>query len=313
MFQQLTIGTSACLLGEKVRYDGGHKHLRFCTEVLSQYADFKPMCPEVGIGLTIPRPTIRLENHDDKIIAVSTDGEDYTNALQDFGRQAAKKLNDIDGYIFCAKSPSCGMTRLKVYDAKSNHSTPTGVGLYAEQIMAHNPLLPVEESGRLNDLNLRENFVSRMYAYNHWRRITMDGISKVDLIDFHTQYKYYLMAHSITAYQDLGLALSNLNGDLEELAANYIAEFMAATKNPISRKQHTNVLQHIQGYFKKQLDTTERQEVAKVISEYREGAQPLLAPLALIRNLLVRYPDEYLLKQRYLFPYPKDMNLRFGI
>jgi len=313
MFSRLTIGTSACLLGEKVRYDGGHKHLRFCTEVLSHYADFKPMCPEVGIGLPTPRPTIRLEDHDGQIIAASTDGKDYTEALQEFGRKAANKLTDIDGYIFCAKSPSCGMTRLKVYNAKTNYATPSGVGLYAEQIMANNPLLPVEESGRLNDLNLRENFVSRMYAYNLWRQISSNGITKAALIDFHSQYKYYVMAHSITAYQDLGKALSNLEGDIEAIADEYIKTFMAATKDPISRKQHTNVLQHIQGYFKKQLDTTERQEVANVITEYREGAQPLLAPLALIRNLLVRYPDDYLLRQRYLFPYPKDMNLRYGI
>jgi len=308
------IGISACLLGDTVRYDGGHKRSAFCTDVLKDYAQFVPLCPEVGIGLTVPRPTIRLERHEDQnIIAKSADGNDYTDALTAFGERSQKKLSNVSGYIFCAKSPSCGMERVKVYQGNSKMNTADGVGIFARYVMESNPLLPVEENGRLNDSLLRETFMSRVYAYHHWQTLIEDGLSKEKLIEFHSQYKYFLMAHSISAYKTLGKLLSDLSTDVESIAECYIYEFMKSISRPISRKHHTNVLQHLQGYFKNHLSSAQRQEFAAVIKDYHEGLLPLLAPLTLIRHFLVEYPDPYLEKQRYLQPYPATMNLRYGL
>ncbi len=311
--QNIKIGISACLLGEGVRYDGGHKRSVFCTEQLSEYVDFVPLCPEVGIGLPVPRPTIRLEDHDSNIIAKSADGTDVTRSLRQFGKEATSKIKGVSGYIFCAKSPSCGMERVKVYQGDSKMNSATGIGIFAEELMRNHPLLPVEENGRLNDALLRETFISRVYAYSHWQAIEARGITKESLIDFHSQYKYFLMAHDLAAYKTLGKLLADLSGGVANIADGYISEFMKSISKPISRKHHSNVLQHIQGYFKKDLSSAQRQEFAAVIKDYREGMLPLLAPLTLIRHFLAEYPDPYLEKQRYLQPYPVTMNLRYGL
>ena len=311
---KIRIGISACLLGEPVRFDGGHKRSSFCTGPLSEFVEYVPLCPEAAIGLGIPRPTIRLEKHDDQIIAKSADGRDVSAELRDYGKQQAAALaNDISGYIFCAKSPSCGMERVKLYQGDTKMSTGDGVGLFAQEIMGHNPILPVEENGRINDALLRENFITRVYAYSHWQHVKREGLTAGKLIEFHSQYKYLVMAHSTAAYKILGQLLSDLSGEVESIGDCYIYEFMRSISNPISRKAHTNVLQHLQGYFKNHLSSAQRQEFTKVITDYREGRLPLLAPLTLIRHFLSEYPDEYVAKQRYLHPYPDELGLRYTL
>jgi uncharacterized protein YbgA (DUF1722 family)/uncharacterized protein YbbK (DUF523 family) len=311
---KIRLGISACLLGEPVRFDGGHKRSAFCTDALSDFVEYVPLCPEAAIGLGVPRPTIRLEQHDDTIIATSAKGNDVTEALAAYGKEQAVALDQkISGYIFCAKSPSCGMERVKLYKRDTKMSTSDGVGLFAKEIMQHNPILPVEENGRINDALLRENFITRVYAYSHWQHLMAEGLTAGKLIEFHSQYKYLLMAHNIAAYKALGQLLSNLSGDLQSLSECYIVEFMRSISSPVSRKAHTNVLQHLQGYFKTHLSSAQRQEFAKVITDYRQGHLPLLAPLTLIRHFLAEYPDEYVAKQRYLHPYPDELKLRYAL
>jgi uncharacterized protein YbgA (DUF1722 family) len=205
------------------------------------------------------------------------------------------------------------MERVKVYKGDTKMSEGIGVGIYAEQFKQHQPLLPLEENGRLNDVLLRENFVTRVYAFAHWQSIENSGLTAGKLIEFHSVYKYLVMAHSPSAYKDLGNLLSNLKEDLDSKAECYIYAFMKALSKPVSRKAHSNVLMHLQGYFKTKLSSAQRQEFSRVIEDYRNGHLPLLAPLTLIRHFLAEHPDDYVAKQRYLHPFPDELNLRYGI
>ena len=162
--KKIVIGISSCLLGERVRYDGNHKHDRFITEVLSNYFNFMAFCPEVAIGLGVPRPTIRLERLNNKNRAILQTGHksDITDDLHEYGCHIAKTQTTISGYILKSKSPSCGMERVKVHDENNVPSTTTS-GIYANALMSTQPLLPIEEEGRLNDPDLRDNFIGKQW------------------------------------------------------------------------------------------------------------------------------------------------------
>jgi Uncharacterized conserved protein len=309
----IRVGISACLLGEKVRYDGGHKRAEFCTEVLSRYFHFVPLCPEVAIGLGVPRPTIRLVQQGCDIRVQSADGAlDVTEPLKEYGLVKAAELTDLSGYIFCAKSPSCGMERVRLYG--DGGGSKSGVGIYAHTLMQALPLLPVEEDGRLNDPHLRENFVMRVYAYHEWQQLLASGVSRGALVAFHARYKYLLLAHHPGAYKELGHYLGAMaQRPLEHVAERYGAGLMSALKQKASRKNHANVLQHLQGYFKKQLTTAQKAELSESIDNYRWGILPLLAPMTLLRHYLREYPNGYLQQQVYFSPYPQELALRYGL
>lgn len=309
----IKVGISACLLGEKVRYDGGHKRADFCTEVLSRYFSFVPLCPEVAIGLGVPRPTIRLVQQGSEIRVQSADGSlDVTEPLKHYAQQKAAGLTELSGYIFCAKSPSCGMERVRLYG--DGGGSKSGIGLYAHTLMQALPLLPVEEDGRLNDPHLRENFVMRVYAYHEWQQLLASGVSRGALVAFHSRYKYLLLAHHPGAYKELGRYLGSMvQWPLEHVAERYGAGLMAALKQRASRKNHANVLQHLQGYFKKQLTTAQKAELHESIDNYRRGILPLLAPMTLLRHYLREHPNDYLQQQVYFSPYPQELALRYGL
>ena len=310
-----TVGISGCLLGQKVRYDGGHKRSRFCTDALSEVVEFHPLCPEMAIGLGAPRPTIRLEKGDnDSVIARCSDGRDLTAPLKEYGKTVSSQISHLSGYIFCANSPSCGMEKVKIYPAAKNiPGVKAGIGVFAREIMKANPLLPVEENGRLNDPILRENFVNRVFAYQHWQRLTADGLTPKALIAFHSQYKYLLLAHDRTGYQALGKLLANLKNNFEQICDDYIALFMETMTKRVNRRQHTNVMAHIQGHFKHQLDSKQRVELANTIDKYRIGRLPLLAPMTLLRHYLNEHPNDYIASQVYLQPHPEVLELRCGL
>jgi uncharacterized protein YbgA (DUF1722 family)/uncharacterized protein YbbK (DUF523 family) len=311
--QDLKIGISACLIGEKVRFDASNKPSTFCINELGQHVTYKTFCPEVAIGLPIPRPTIRQIKHNDVIQVSQRDGSgDVTAALQAYGQKVAKMTKNLSGYVFCAKSPSCGMERVKVYSPEGNSLKSDGIGLFAKEIMAANPLLPCEENGRLNDPLIRENFVARIYAYKHWQNIEASGLTKHKLMTFHSQYKYTVMSHDLIAYKNLGQLLARADLPLEQMASEYILGLMTALKIKATRKKHANTLAHIQGYFSKHLQANERQELCKQIADYRSGLIPLMAPLTLINHYLLQYPKEYLTKQSYLSPYPEQLKLRYA-
>jgi len=309
----LKIGISACLIGENVRFDASNKPSHFCIKELGQHVTYKSFCPEVAIGLPIPRPTIRLIKKDNLINVARPDGSgDVTSALQAYGKKVASMTKDLSGYVFCAKSPSCGMERVKVYSPEGNALTSDGIGAFAKEIMSANPLLPCEENGRLNDPVIRENFVARVYAYKHWQSLEESGLTKHKLTTFHSQYKYTVMSHDLVAYKKLGQLLAKANVPVEELAAQYIRGLMDALTIKATRKKHANTLAHIQGYFSKQLQNNERKELTEQIAAYRQGLIPLMAPLTLINHYLMQYPKDYLAKQAYLSPYPAQLKLRYS-
>lgn len=312
----IKIGISACLAGEKVRFDTGHKKSNFCMDELGKHVEYTRFCPEVAVGLPIPRPTIRQVRVGDTIKVCRPDGSgDVGPQLTEYGKKVAtEQASTLSGFVFCAKSPSCGMERIKIYNEAGTGNTSEGVGFFAEQIMKHNPLLPCEENGRLNDMHLRENFVMRVYVYKNWQMLAKEPLSVHKLTQFHSQYKYLLMAHNYKAYRDLGNLLGTFVGDdVNALADKYILGLMTGLKKPASRRNNCNTLMHLQGYFKKDLSKVEKQELRDAIDEYREGLVPLYVPLTLLKHHLKVHPNEYLEKQVFFNPYPNELKLRYGI
>lgn len=311
--QRPQLGISSCVSGQPVRYDAGHKRSTFCMDMLGEHVDFLPLCPEMAIGLGSPRPTIRLVQEEAGVVARCEDGRDLTHALRDYGSRKSHELNVIAGYIFCAKSPSCGMERVKVYDAHGKSSRKIGTGVFAAQFRANQANLPIEEDGRLNDPMLRENFVTRVYAYHEWLALIHEELSAAALIDFHSRYKFLVMAHSPVAYRQLGQLVADLSAGIDVIAQRYIALLMRTLTKPITRRNHANVLQHIQGYLKNSLSSAERVELANNIDKYRIGKLPLLAPITLIQHYLAVHPNDYMQDQRYLQPHPDELKLRYGL
>lgn len=313
----ITIGISACLVGEKVRFDASNKPSNFCINELGQHVSYQSFCPEVAIGLPIPRKTIRQIKDGDLIKVARPDGSgEVGDALRAYGKKVASMTTHLSGYIFCAKSPSCGMERVKVYDTKGNPQIAGGIGVFAEEIMKANPLLPCEENGRLNDAVLRENFVARVYAYREWQQLIEDskeqGIKKKALMEFHSRYKYTVMSHDLVAYKKLGQLLARADLDVETMAEKYIHGLMSALKVKATRKKHANTLAHIQGYFSQHLSKIQRAELTEQINAYRKGLMPLMVPLTLVKHYLLEHPKAYLAKQAYLNPYPEALKLRYG-
>ncbi len=317
--KKIKVGVSACVIGEKVRFDSGHKRSFFVAEELSDFLDFIPVCPEVGIGLSIPRPAIRLFEDEKGIRLVDTKDVniDHTAKMKAFSENKINQLAKMDlcGYIVCAKSPTCGMERVKVYqNTKQVASKKTGVGLFTQHLLTTLPWLPVEEDGRLNDPILRENFVFRLFALHDFYQSLTNDISRSGLIKFHSRYKLVLLAHSPVAYKSLGQLVSRIaNYDIEDFYLLYRASFMQAIKQRASRKNNTNVLMHLQGYFKRSINSRQKEELSNLIKAYHIGDMPLLAPLTLINHYLGEYPDPYLQNQVYLHPYPEKLRLRYGL
>lgn len=313
----IPVGISACLLGEKVRYDGGHKHSKLCSKTLGEYFSYRPICPEVAIGLGTPRETIRIvfDKDSDRTAVQNQAGTvDHYEALRGFADHVVKNHADLCGYIVMKGSPSCGYERIKRFNLKGNLQDTRGVGAFTERLQQLVPWLPVEESGRLNDPFLKENFVLRVMCLELFKRTVEAQLSAKALIDFHATHKYLLMAHSQAAYRELGQLLSSLkNVNLEELAITYRNRFMAALAKPATKKGHVNALMHMQGYLKRDLQTPDKQRLNGVITQYRNGELPLSAPMTLLQFLLEQYPNDYILQQRYLSPYPSALGLRNAI
>jgi len=309
---KIPVGISACLMGEKVRHNGGHKRDAYINGTLSSYFSFHGFCPEVGIGLGIPRPAIRLVASDGGVRAVgSRDSEfDVTEALEDYSRQQFPLIEQYSGMIVKRASPSCGMERVKIYNDK-NMPHPEGTGIFTREIMARFPLLPVEEEGRLGDPGLRENFIQRVFIYHRWRTEYAPKLSVTKLTDFHARHKLIFMSHDQDRSRELGrIAAKARSENLESVAAEYIALVMATLKKVATRKNHMNVLQHIQGYLKRQLDSDDKQELVDVFERYRCGEIPLIVPITLLKHHFRKAPDKYIEQSWYLSPYPEQLKLR---
>ncbi|MEN5091941.1 DUF523 and DUF1722 domain-containing protein [Pseudomonas protegens] len=310
------IAISACLMGVEVRYNGGHKESRLCSRVLSDYFDFVPLCPEVAIGMGTPREPIRLVGDPEQPRAVGTvDASlDVTLPLAEYGERMAAQVGDICGYIFMQNSPSCGLERVKVYQANGIPHRNGGRGVYAQAFCAQHPNLPVEEAGRLNDPVLRENFLTRVYVYRDWQALLKQGLTRRALTDFHSRCKYLLMAHHPVQYKTLGNLLGSMGkGDPTLIGPRYFSELMAALSKCATRGTHSNVLQHLSGYLKQSISAEDKQEVQHVIGQYRHGIVPLVVPLTLLKHHFRQHPDPYIAQQLYLQPHPENLSLRNAI
>ncbi len=318
---RIRLGISSCLLGNKVRYDGGHKRDAWIVDTLGRYVDFVPVCPEVEIGLPIPRNSLRLvgEPQNPRLVMQKT-GEDLTARMRGWaqGRNAQLADEGLCGFIFKRASPSSGMERVKVYRdvpedqaAKAGPPALTGVGIFADEFMRHFPLLPVEEEGRLNDPGLRENFIERIFAMQRWRALLAGGITPGRLVDFHSRHKLLIMSHSEEHYREMGRLVAKCAGmDPQTLAQDYQVLFLTALSRLATVKKHTNVLQHVMGYFKNTLSPDEKQELVEVITAYHDSLVPLVVPVTLLNHYVRKYQEPYLLGQWYLRPHPLELKLR---
>lgn len=310
------LGVSACLLGAEVRFNGGHKESHLCTRALTDYFEFVPACPEVAIGMGIPREPIRLVGDAENPQALGSVNRELnvTQALADYGVQMADELSDISGYIFMQKSPSCGLERVKVYRENGAPVDGGGSGIYAKAFCARHPNLPVEEDGRLNDPILRENFITRVFAYAAWHELLEAGLTRRSLTEFHSRYKYQLMANDPVQYRALGNMLGSMGrSDPNEIAAQYFSDLMAALKKCATRRTHTNVLQHLTGYLKQTISTADKQEIQQLIAQYHQGIVPLIVPLTLLKHHFRQHPDPYVALQVYMQPHPENLSLRNAI
>lgn len=309
---KIPLGISSCLLGEEVRYDGGHKHNAYITQSLGDFFTFIPFCPELAIGMTVPRPPIQLReiNHEIRVVGVKDNNIDKTAALLKYGQEVAGKNKQLCGYIFKKDSPSCGMERVKVY-GETGMPDRKGRGLYAAGFIAQQPALPVEEEGRLMDPRLRENFIERVFIYSRWQDYQTEGMTPAKLVDFHTRHKFIIQTHDEVVYRELGRLVSHLgNADIQEIADKYLLQLMTALKRIATTKTHTNVLMHIMGFLKSHLDSHDKKELLDVLDEYRLGRVPLIVPITLIKHYLRIYPDDYINQQFYLNPHPAELMLR---
>lgn len=302
---KIRVGISSCLLGQKVRYNGAHKRDRYINEVLADVFEFVPFCPEVAIGLGVPRPPIRLTGPEKEPRAeitgnASLPAGDVTAALAAYARQVSAEIESLSAYILKSGSPSCGMERVKVYDKNASPSGRSS-GIYAKTLMDSHPLLPVEEEGRLNDVTLRDNFLQRVFVYHRWQQLQLQGLDAARLIAFHTEHKLLLMAHDQEIYRELGRLLAGAGkASMADLAPLYITRMMDALKQPATAGSHSNVLMHMLGYFKKTLDQADRKELLEAIEAYRAGAVSLIVPLTLFRHHIRRQAQSYLANQQYI-------------
>jgi uncharacterized protein YbgA (DUF1722 family)/uncharacterized protein YbbK (DUF523 family) len=311
--EKIRLGVSACLLGEAVRFDGGHKRDTFLVDVLGPFVEWVPVCPEVEVGLSTPRDTLRLVGLANAArLIVSKTGEDLTERMRRYARGRVQELASLrlHGYVLKRASPSCGLFRVPLY-ADSGVPHGRARGLFAAALVEGLPTLPVEEEGRLTDAGIRENFIERVFATARWQAFQDARPRGRDLIAFHAAHKFAVLAHSPRHYTALGQRVAVVGripgrAQLEE----YGALLMDALAKPATRRSHTNALQHLAGFFKRQLTADERAELAEVIDEYRRGLVPLVVPLTLIKHHVRRFNVTYLADQVYLTPHPKELMLR---
>lgn len=309
----LKLGISSCLLGREVRYDGGHKLDRFLTDTLGKYAEYIPVCPEVEYGLGTPREALRLVGAPEspRLVTVRTH-KDHTDGMLRWAQNRVRELEEegLCGFIFKSRSPSSGMERVKVYNAKGM-PVNKGVGIFARVFMDHFPLLPTEDEGRLYDPEIRENFIERVFTLRRWRELEAQPRERGRLVEFHTKHKLLVLSHSPKHYREMGgLVARPQDLGLDELYNQYRSLLAEALQMRATPRKHVNVLQHIMGYFKKQLSSDEKQELMDIMDLFLRGHVPLIVPVTLLNHYVRKYDQPYLKEQYYLHPHPLDLRLR---
>ena len=307
------LGISTCLLGESVRYDGGHKLDRYLRDTVGPFVEWIPVCPEVECGLSIPREAVRLVGDpDDPRLLTSRTGIDKTEKMQEWIKIRLEQLEreDLCGFIFKTKSPSSGMRDIKVYNEKGM-PVHKGAGIFAKAFMEKFPMLPVEDDGRLNDAGLRENFIERIFVYKRWQDFIHHDASIRGLVEFHTKHKYVIMSHSSADLKLLGKLVANTKSrDKDDIFQEYEFILFKALKLKATVKKNVNVLSHLLGYFKKLLTPDEKKEMLDIIDQYHKNLTPLIVPITLFKHYTRKYDESYLKQQYYLNPHPIELRLR---
>jgi uncharacterized protein YbgA (DUF1722 family)/uncharacterized protein YbbK (DUF523 family) len=310
---KIKLGISSCILGENVRYDGGHKLDRFLTNTLGQYVEYVPVCPEVECGLPIPRESMHLEGDPESPrLITSKTKQDMTDRMLSWAKKRVVELEkeDLCGFIFKSDSPSSGMERIRVYNEKGM-PVKKGIGIFARIFMNHFSLLPVEDEGRLHDPELRENFIERIFTLKRWREVLAKKENRGSVVDFHTKHKLLILSHSPKHYQMMGMLVANAKDfPIKELYQQYQNILMEALRLKTTSKKNSNVLMHMMGYFKEQLSSGEKKELLEVIDHYRQEYIPLIVPITLIQHFVRKYDQPYLRQQVYLNPHPLELHLR---
>ena len=313
MEKRIRIGVSACLLGQPVRFDGSHKHDRYLTGTLGEYLEFVPVCPEVEAGFPIPRETFRLVGDPENPRFMTTRTQvDHTERMAAWAEKRVRELEqeNLCGFIFKSDSPSSGMERVKVYNAKGM-AEKKGVGMFARVFIRHFPLLPVEEEGRLNDSKLRETFIEQIFTLKRWRETMASGRSMKNLVDFHTRHKLLVLSHSPAHAKRMGkLVAEGKQMPIGEATTHYEGLLIEALRLKTTVKKNMNVLEHILGYFKAQLSADEKQEVLEIFDRYRREFVPLIVPVTLLNHYVRKFDQPYLKQQVYLNPHPVALKLR---
>jgi uncharacterized protein YbgA (DUF1722 family)/uncharacterized protein YbbK (DUF523 family) len=309
----ISVGISSCLLGNKVRWDGGHKRDRYVTDTLGAYFRFIPVCPEVEVGMGVPRESVRLvgDISSPRMVGNKT-GEDWTDRMHDFIIKRLKQLEkyNFSGYILKKDSPSCGMERVRVYQ-KSGIPLKQGRGFFGGSIVDHFPNLPIEEEGRLNDPALRENFIVRVFAYARLQELFAGRFNRGEIVRFHSVHKYLLLSHSPKHYKILGQMVAQIKRyKPENFKERYVETFMQALSVKSTTTKNVNVMQHIIGFLKPHLDSKAKADVIKIIGNYRDNMIPLVVPLTLIKHYVKLHDIEYIKDQVYLDPHPEELMLR---
>ena len=311
--EKIKIGISSCLLGEKVRYDGGHKWDRYITDTLGEYFDWLPVCPEVEYGLPIPRESMHLAGDPDNPRLITTrTGIDHTEGMLQWVKNKLKilELVDLYGFIFKSRSPSSGIGGVTVY-TPSGMPGRKGAGLFGGAFLRRFPLVPAIDDGRLHDPKLRENFIERVFVYKRWKELFRNNATRKDLINFHTKHKLLIMSHSPKHLTALGqLVASSKKYKQENLLTQYIKLLMEGLQLLATAKKNTNVLSHIAGYFKSVLSPDDKRELLEVIENYHKGYVPLIVPVVLINHYVRKFDESYLKEQFYLNPHPIELMLR---
>jgi len=314
MTERVKILVSACLLGEKVRYDGGHKRDLFLNETLGPFVEWERVCPEVDCGLPVPREAMRLVG-DPKHprLVTNKSGIDHTERMERWAQARLEELSRIDlcGYICKKDSPSSGMERVKVYGGGDGIPARTGAGIFTRMFMERFPRIPVEEEGRLTDPVLREMFVERVFCLRRFRDLLGRPLSRGALVDFHTDHKLLLLSHDRRHYEEMGRLVAGAKTlPIGTLYRKYEELFMASLAHKATPKKCTDVLLHMMGYFREMLSTDEKQEMIEVIDQYRFRLVPLVVPVTLLRHYVRKYKVAYLARQVFLHPHPVELMLR---
>ncbi len=313
MENRIRIGVSSCLLGQPVRFDGGHKHDRYLTDTLGEYLEFVPVCPEVEAGFPVPRETFRLVGDPENPRFITTRNQvDHTERMTAWAENRVRELEkeNLCGFIFKSDSPSSGLERVKIYNAKGM-AEKKGVGMFARAFTRHFPLLPVEEEGRLNDAKIREIFIEQIFTLKRWRETLNEPANMKQLVDFHTRHKLLILSHSPVHAKRMGkLVAEGRNLPIREVYTDYERLLIEALRLKTTPKKNVNVLQHIMGYFKQQLNADEKQELLEVLDQYSREYVPLIVPITLLNHYVRKYDQPYLKQQVYLNPHPLALKLR---